>query len=163
MFLSFFTYLLKLYKEVRYFFMDNQQFVHEIKELCKKNNISISNFITNCNLRKSFIYDIEKRNAKPSIEIIENIANYFNCSVDYLLGRTDNPEKQSTTNSISGSITGNAIVGSTHSSVIIDTKQKQEPELSKETLEILQIYENLDLKKRHQVLNLIFKLEDEMK
>ncbi len=71
--------------------MDNQQFIYKIKELCKKNDISISTLLVNCNLRKSFVYDIEKRNAKPSVEIIEQISNYFNCSIDYLLGRTDNP------------------------------------------------------------------------
>ncbi len=71
--------------------MDNQQFIYKIKELCKKNDISISTLLISCNLRKSFVYDIEKRNAKPSVEIIEQISNYFNCSVDYLLGRTDNP------------------------------------------------------------------------
>ena len=131
--------------------------------LCKKRNISITSLIENCNLSKGFIYEMEKRNKTPSVDKIETIANYLDCSVDYLLGRTDNPEKQSTTNSISGSITGNAIVGSTHSSVIIDTKQGQESELSKETLEMLQIYESLDLKKRHQVLDLLFKLEGEMK
>lgn len=71
--------------------MENQQFIYKIKELCTKDNESISGFLTNCSLRKSFVYDVEKRNAKPSIEIIEKIANYFDCSVDYLLGRTDNP------------------------------------------------------------------------
>ena len=71
--------------------MDNQQFIYKIKELCKKNDISISTLLVNCNLCKSFVYDIEKRNAKPSVEIIEQISNYFNCSIDYLLGRTDNP------------------------------------------------------------------------
>ena len=71
--------------------MNNQQFIYKIKELCTKDNESISEFLLNCSLRKSFVYDIEKRNAKPSIEIIEKIAEYFDCSVDYLLGRTDNP------------------------------------------------------------------------
>lgn len=70
--------------------MNNQQFINKIKDLCIKDNEPISSFLANCNLRKSFVYDVEKRNAKPSIEIIEKIANYFDCSVDYLLGRTDN-------------------------------------------------------------------------
>ena len=61
-------------------------------DLCKTKGITISTLLTKCSLRKSLIYDVEKRNAKPSIEIVESIADYLDCSVDYLLGRTDNPE-----------------------------------------------------------------------
>ncbi len=35
---------------------------------------------------------MEKRDWTPSAEIFEKIADYLDCSVDYLLGRTDNPE-----------------------------------------------------------------------
>ena len=72
--------------------MNNVQFVSTIKLLCKTKGITISTLLTKCSLRKSLIYDLEKRNAKPSIEIVESIAAYLDCSVDYLLGRTDNPE-----------------------------------------------------------------------
>ena len=48
--------------------------------------------LTACKIRKSFIYDLEKRDYTPSIFIIESIANFFDCSIDYLMGRTDNPD-----------------------------------------------------------------------
>ena len=32
-----------------------------------------------------------KRGQKPSVDKIQAISEYLNCSVDYLLGRTDNP------------------------------------------------------------------------
>ncbi|WP_369597904.1 helix-turn-helix domain-containing protein [uncultured Oscillibacter sp.] len=35
---------------------------------------------------------MEKRDWTPSCEILEKIADYLDCSVDYLLGRTDNPD-----------------------------------------------------------------------
>ena len=69
--------------------MNNTQFVLTIKDLCKKNDIAITTLLEKCSLRKGLIYDVEKRNAKPSIEIIEKIANYFEVSIDYLLGRTN--------------------------------------------------------------------------
>ncbi|RKI37786.1 XRE family transcriptional regulator [bacterium D16-51] len=72
--------------------MNNVQFVSTIKLLCKAKGITVSTLLVKCSLRKSLIYDVEKRNAKPSIEIVESIADYLDCSVDYLLGRTDNPE-----------------------------------------------------------------------
>ena len=37
------------------------------------------------------IYDMEKRDWTPSAKILEKIAHYLDCSVDYLLGRTENP------------------------------------------------------------------------
>lgn len=71
--------------------MDNTQVSNRIKELCKLKGSSVSKMLEVCNIRKSLIYDLEKRNASPSIEVIGQIADYLNCSVDYLLGRTDNP------------------------------------------------------------------------
>ncbi|OLA00623.1 MAG: hypothetical protein BHV95_02130 [Clostridiales bacterium Nov_37_41] len=72
--------------------MTNAQIAQKIKETCKSNNISISKMLTACKIRKSFIYDLEKRDYTPSIFIIESIANFFDCSIDYLMGRTDNPD-----------------------------------------------------------------------
>ena len=71
--------------------MENTQVANRIKELCKLKGSSVSKMLEVCNIRKSLIYDLEKRNASPSIEVIGQIADYLNCSVDYLLGRTDNP------------------------------------------------------------------------
>lgn len=71
--------------------MQNIQIAERIKLLCKQNNISISKLLIDCNLSKSFIYDIEKRDSSPSADKIIKIANFFNISTDYLLCRTDNP------------------------------------------------------------------------
>ena len=72
--------------------MNHAKTAEIIKQLCVKRRISISAFLAICNIRKSFIYDLEKRNYTPSAELMERIADYFDCSVDYLLGRTENPE-----------------------------------------------------------------------
>ena len=74
------------------FFMDNVQTSNIIKALCKANRVSITRLLTDCNLTKSFIYDLEQRKTCPSVDKIERIADYLDCSVDYLLGRTDVPE-----------------------------------------------------------------------
>lgn len=73
--------------------MNNSQTAEIIKLLCKDKSISISNLLNTCHIRKSLIYDMEKRDMTPSADIIEQIADYFDVSVDYLLGRT---KKQST-------------------------------------------------------------------
>jgi transcriptional regulator with XRE-family HTH domain len=72
--------------------MDNAQFITTLKSLCKTKGTTITTLLEDCALRKSLVYDVEKRNAKPSVEIVEAIADYLDCSVDYLLGRTDKSE-----------------------------------------------------------------------
>lgn len=72
--------------------MDNAQIATTIKFVCKQKKISINQMLKDCEITKSFIYDLEKRNMSPSCDRITRIANYFGCSVDYLLGRTDNPD-----------------------------------------------------------------------
>ncbi len=72
--------------------MQNINITTTIKTLCKQKKISITALLNECNLTKSFIYDLEKRSTSPSCEKIAKIADYLDCSVDYLLGRTDNPE-----------------------------------------------------------------------
>lgn len=58
-----------------------------IKQLCKDKKMSVKSVLEECSLNKSFIYDLEKRGNVPSIEAFYNLANYLDCSVDYLLGR----------------------------------------------------------------------------
>ncbi len=81
-----------MYKIMEVLLCKNAQISTIIKTLCKFKGITISTLLSDCNLTKSFIYDLEKRATSPSCDKISRIADYFNCSVDYLLGRTDNPE-----------------------------------------------------------------------
>ncbi|MDO5397882.1 MAG: helix-turn-helix transcriptional regulator [bacterium] len=71
--------------------MNNAQTAQIIKTTCKIKSITISKLLEECKIRKSLIYDMEKRDFTPSAQVFENIADYLDCSVDYLLGRTDNP------------------------------------------------------------------------
>ena len=72
--------------------MENAHIAYKIKLLCKLRGITISELLFKCNITKSFIYDLEKRSTSPSCDKLSRIADYLDCSVDYLLGRTDNPE-----------------------------------------------------------------------
>lgn len=60
-----------------------------IKELCKKHGISLNTLEENLGYSRNTIYSLKKQ--KPNAERIAEIADYFNVSTDYLLGRTDNP------------------------------------------------------------------------
>jgi len=63
-----------------------------IKARSKERGISVAAMLLECSIYKSLIYDLEKRNRTPSAEVLEKIADYLDCSVDYLLDRTDKPE-----------------------------------------------------------------------
>ena len=60
-----------------------------IKELAKKQGLSINSLEEKLCYSRNTIYNL--KNSKPSTERISEIADYFNVSTDYLLGRTDNP------------------------------------------------------------------------
>lgn len=72
--------------------MNNAHSAALIKSICKVKGVTVSALLLECKIRKSLIYDMEKRDWTPSAEILEKIADYLDCSVDYLLGRTDKPE-----------------------------------------------------------------------
>lgn len=61
-----------------------------VKELSQKRGISLSKLEETLGLGKNSLYAL-KRN-QPSAERLQEIADYFNVSTDYLLGRTDNPK-----------------------------------------------------------------------
>ena len=135
--------------------MDNTQVANRIKELCKLKGSSVSKMLEVCNIRKSLIYDLEKRNASPSIEVIGQIADYLNCSVDYLFGRTDNPEVTYNNHALSGD--GGVAVAGGNANIAISDQQKEDTEL-------LNLIKSLSLKKRVKIISMIYEeLEEETK
>ena len=61
----------------------------KIKELAKKRGKSLGQVEEYLGYGRNTLYKI--KNSTPNAERIAEIANYFNVSTDYLLGRTDNP------------------------------------------------------------------------
>ena len=75
------------------------QTFEKIKELADKQGLSINQLEANLGFSRNTIYNIKTK--KPSAERLQDIADYFNVSTDYLLGRTDNP-RIATDETISG-------------------------------------------------------------
>ena len=63
-----------------------------LKELRKKKGISQLRLATDLNTTQNTISRYETGEREPGIDELIKIANYFNVSVDYLIGRTDNPK-----------------------------------------------------------------------
>lgn len=62
-----------------------------IAKLRNKNKISQSALANDLHIGQSTLAMYEKNKRKPSLEMLSAIADYFNVTTDYLLGR---PEKQ---------------------------------------------------------------------
>ena len=48
--------------------------------------------LTDCDINKNALYTMQASGYLPRAEALARIADYLDCSVDYLLGRTDNPD-----------------------------------------------------------------------
>ncbi|MBJ0389651.1 helix-turn-helix transcriptional regulator, partial [Enterococcus faecalis] len=60
-----------------------------ISYLAKKQGLSVFDLAEKLNLSRNSIYSWKK--SSPKAETLEKVAEYFDVTTDYLLGRTDNP------------------------------------------------------------------------
>lgn len=70
---------------------DKVLILKRLEELCNKNKVSMNKMLIESKAGERLYYNI-KSGSEPSADKIEKIADYFNVSVDYILGRTNNPE-----------------------------------------------------------------------
>lgn len=63
--------------------------LEKIKELAQKRGISLAKLEENLGYSTNYFYTLKTKT--PNSERLQEIADYFNVSTDYLLGRTDNP------------------------------------------------------------------------
>lgn len=60
-----------------------------LAELRKSKNISQKDFAKYLNISQGNLCEWEKGRIEPSIDFMKKIADYFDVSIDYLVGRTD--------------------------------------------------------------------------
>ena len=63
--------------------------LEKIKELAKSRGISLAKLEESLGYSTNYFYTLKTKT--PNAERLQEIADYFNVSTDYLLGRTDNP------------------------------------------------------------------------
>lgn len=69
----------------------SQKLISNIKKRAKEQNVLIRDMLSACNLNINAISQITDKKGLSSFALAR-IADYLDCSVDYLLGRTDKPE-----------------------------------------------------------------------
>lgn len=62
-----------------------------IKSMCKDRKVNMEFLLSECDLGVNAIRQINDTKGMASFSLAK-IADYLDCSVDYLLGRTDKPE-----------------------------------------------------------------------
>lgn len=108
--------------------------------------------LVDCSLGVNAIRQINDTKGMASFSLAK-IADYLDCSVDYLLGRTDNPEVTYNNHALSGD--GGVAVAGGNANITISNQQKEDTEL-------LNLIKSLPLKKRVKIISMIYEeLEEE--
>ena len=63
-----------------------------IKKLADERKISITQLQEDLGMSKNYLYKWNVEDANPKIELLKKVADYFNVSIDYLIGRTNKRE-----------------------------------------------------------------------
>ncbi|EAE4828451.1 TPA_asm: helix-turn-helix domain-containing protein [Listeria monocytogenes] len=110
-----------------------------IKELCKKHSISVKMLEENLNFPSNTIYQWKKRT--PGIDKLQKVADYFDVSLDYLLGRTSVvsiPKENSVLDTIAAHIDPGASTKELEE-IIAYIEEKQKEQLNKKTINLVDI------------------------
>lgn len=72
-----------------FFFFDD--FSSRLKQLRTSNNLTLEQLGNAVGSTRGTMGNFENGNKKPSLDMLIKLADYFNVSIDYLVGRTDDP------------------------------------------------------------------------
>ena len=75
--------------EIFYPSEEHETFHTRLEQLAKEKNVKYAKIAHSMPFTKTFFYEWQRAKTLPSLEYLEAIADYFNVSIDYLLGRTD--------------------------------------------------------------------------
>ena len=120
-----------------------------IKNTAKKKGISIKQLLTDINLGKNTMSNF--KTSMPKADNLAKIADYLDCSVDYLLGRTDSPITINSHNTVNGS---NNIIGNGSGNRTGNAQSDQESAL-------IDIFNKLDVVSQAKLLVYATELEKE--
>ena len=67
-------------------------FTERLKKLRKKEKLTQKDIATFLNISQPAYQQFESGKKKMNLETMEKLADYFNVSIDYLLGKTDIPD-----------------------------------------------------------------------
>ncbi len=135
-------------------------FYERLKLLCKEKGIKLTNLIQELGMSSGNM-NKWKNGVIPKGNTLSKLADYFNVSVDYLIGKTD----EQTNIYHANNINSNFVQGNNSGSISIkniehNLKETQQNNLSKEEEEILNVYRALEARDRTKFMNFVFEMQD---
>lgn len=73
--------------------MESKQISQRIRDELKKKKITQNTLYADLGLNKNFLFHIDQ-GSFPSVEAISKVADYFGCTVDYLIGQEPSAETE---------------------------------------------------------------------
>ena len=131
---------------------NNSEIAQKIKDITKKKGIPLKRLLDDCNLNINYISEFSKGKDITGNNLFI-IAEYLDVSIDYLLGRTDQPNGFINNENGFKSINVNGSVGN-------NSINNNYAELDKHDRELLEEYNKLSLKNKAKVIRYMTELED---
>lgn len=133
-----------------------------IKEMRIAKKLTLLEVADSIGIKEATVQRYESGNIKNiKHETICKLAELFSCDPCYLMGWSNNPAVNEASYS---TITNSAVVqGNNATTLIVKNSAEHKRELSEEEVELLRIYEALDVKGRHSLMAAAFDLEDKIK
>lgn len=122
-----------------------------IKNICKVKKVNMEQMLVDCSLGVNAIRQINDTKGMASFSLAK-IADYLDCSVDYLLGRTDSPTVSgnyiNSDNNVQAIRTGNG-------DMTIHAEKQLSKGIDPTTEEFIKIFCNLDFDDKFEVMQLL--------
>lgn len=121
-----------------------QNLGERIKRQAREKNILIRDLLTSCDLSINTISQMTDKKGLSSFSLAK-IADYLDCSVDYLLGRTDEPHMRAKKICNHGNSVAFGDSCNNNSVEIGNVKEHDESESKNEDEELLQLFHSLPI------------------
>lgn len=72
--------------------INSQELANIIKKIAKSKKVAVGKMLSDCGLSINTLSSMQAGGYYPRLEAIVKIADYLDCSIDFLTGRTDVPE-----------------------------------------------------------------------
>ena len=121
-------------------------FGQRLKLLREQNTVTQDELSKHLGVGRPTIAGYETKGKQPSFELLEKIADFFDVSIDYLLGRTD--VKSSSELSVEEDLDGYSI-----SNKISKEINELSPESQEELKKLIELYKIRDMQKRNDEIS----------
>lgn len=136
--------------------MSSEALIVNIEKLSKIKGVSKTKALTDSGAGKDLVSNV-KKGQNPSIDKLERLADYFNVSVDYLLGRTEHMNCSGNIDSIITHGSDN-IINSNNNNINqpdsnITRSDNNQKSLDETSVQVAEMFQNLDIQNKAKVLS----------